>query len=482
MDVITNNGYELKNLAKINIILGKNGSGKSNLLRDIDHSGTLGKNENLGKIKYITPERGGSLKYEPGIETQIVQNALWLSNTRRKNREESFKQQTVAQFRNLETTVLREIEKERRGDSTYSFDSYISEINSLLENIEIRREGSTFNIYNKVGDRLGPEIISSGESELISLAIEVNVFAKEALPGKTNILCFDEPDVHLHPDSQIKLMNLLKTISSREEIVIFIATHSTAFLNTLTEEKEARIAFKQSGEENLEFKEVSEEYQKILPVFGAHPLTNVFNSSPILLVEGEDEERIWQQVVRTSEGKIRLYPCSTNSISEMNKYELTVDDIASAIYDDPKAYSLRDKDDKEGKLANKGILERFRLECRTSENLILTDEVLAEIGIDWKTLELKMNNWLDDESNNSHPKYIDVESFRNVGYDRKKHNLKSIRMLLVGYFMNNNKPWEVLVGQTIGKINWRNYNKSNEENTLGNFLGKEFIDKVLKNN
>src|SRR5215471_12790239 len=93
----------LINLHRFTILLGKNGSGKSTLLRSLDR--------NDSAIKYITPERGGTLKYEPNIDNNIQQNPTWLSETRRRNRYESFRQQSAAQFRNLEILFLRELER-----------------------------------------------------------------------------------------------------------------------------------------------------------------------------------------------------------------------------------------------------------------------------------------------------------------------------------------------------------------------------------
>jgi ABC-type cobalamin/Fe3+-siderophores transport system ATPase subunit len=57
---------------RFTIILGKNGSGKSTLLRSLDR--------NDPAVKYITPERGGTLKYEPSIDNNIQQNINWLSD------------------------------------------------------------------------------------------------------------------------------------------------------------------------------------------------------------------------------------------------------------------------------------------------------------------------------------------------------------------------------------------------------------------
>lgn len=338
-------GYQLKNIGKINIVLGKNGCGKSTLLKQLSRN----IDTNLyGKIKYITPERGGNLVYEPNIDHNISTNVSWLNDTRYVNRLENFRQQSVAQFRNLELLFHREVEvsKELRSDFNYTFDLYFNKLNKLLDNIEVKRSGSIFKIYKKGTDQeLNPNEISSGESELISLGIECLVFEKECNKEKQNILFLDEPDVHLHPDLQARLCNFIRELVSNKNAIIFLATHSTAILGALEDFEGTHIEFMIAGQKELNFKKISDEYRKILPIFGAHPLSNLFNQSPILLVEGEDDERIWQQAIRTSNKKLKLYPCSTDGISNMPAYEQDVEQIIMAVYDDASAFSLRDKDE-----------------------------------------------------------------------------------------------------------------------------------------
>jgi len=55
------------------------------------------------------------------------------------------------------------------------------------------------------------------------------------------------------------------------------------------------------GDTDLQFAPIDDGLRKVLPVFGAHPLSNIFNQAPVLLLEGDDDERIWQQAVRSSQ-------------------------------------------------------------------------------------------------------------------------------------------------------------------------------------
>lgn len=472
MDLDFNN-YSLKNIGKINVLLGKNGSGKSILLRNLDQFDFM--NEAQISTKYITPERGGTLTHEPNLERNINRNENWLPNQLRNNQYQQFRQQSVLQFRKLETLVLREIEsnKDLRQDLTYSFDTIIDSINKLLENIYLVREGEDFEIYlKKEDDKLSEQQISSGESEIISLAIESLVFQKEAKEGVDNYLLLDEPDVHLHPDLQSKFASFLVKTFSDEPVTVIIATHSTALLNSLKLSDDLKVGFIEASQGEVEFEAVNKIYKSVLPIFGAHPLSNVFNDSPIFLIEGEDDLRIWQQAIRTSQGEINIYPCSVDGTGSMNNYEKASRKILKAVYDSAIGYSLRDKDEADNiDIEDFGCIKRFRLSCRAAENLLLTDEVLERLNISWNEVKENIKEWIDQ--NKDHPHFEVMSEFQKKEFPRKQADLKEVRNDLMG-IIGSNKPWEVAVGQTIGE---RNFN--NSDHSITNFLGTNLVNTLL---
>ncbi|WKD48356.1 ATP-dependent nuclease [Microbulbifer spongiae] len=475
MDLINKNGYSLKKLNKINVVLGKNGCGKSTALKKVQQA--LESGEEVKNSKYITPERGGALKYDPSIEQNTVNNPYWLSGELRRNQFSQFKQQTVLQFRNLELLSLREIEQNPkiRDNHEYTFQSIVDAINTLLDNIEIRREGSDFNIYNQADNsKIEPDAISSGESELIALGIECLVFAKESVDGEENILFLDEPDAHLHPDLQVRLAMFLRELVEENNFKVVMATHSTSFLAAFESYPGVSIEFILPNQTEIDFKVVSETYRRILPIFGAHPLSNLFNESPILLVEGEDDERIWQQAIRTSKGSLKIYPCAVDSIDQLNKYETQVSRIINSIYDSAKAFSLRDRDDGEEDINDTPPVVRMRLSCRAAENLLLADESLAKLEIDWETLKSKIEVWISNNDHHSHHQVM--ATFRDEGYDRKMFNLKKIRNDLMG-IIESNKPWEVVVGQAIAITE---YIDNPAPNSIQDYLGNKLVCAILK--
>lgn len=483
LDTIENvEGYTLRNLGKTNIVLGKNGCGKSTMLRKTEQ-GLSARTEAFGKTKYITPERGGTLIYQAGVEDNLFRDINWLPNERRKNQAATFRQQSVAQYRTLERVVLRQVEsdyKKRKNvvDSSYpyveTFDSYISKINGLLDNIQLKSaEGNAafaFALKNSEKN-LTAEDISSGESELISLAIESLIFSKELTEGRVNVLFLDEPDVHLHPDLQVRFMRFLHELVTKSEIDfrVIIATHSTAILGALESFEDVRLAFMTFGEKVVQFSSITAQYQMVLPVFGAHPLSNVFNQTPLFLVEGEDDERVWQFAVRSSNGSLRLYPVAVDGKENLSPLEKISQNIISAVYDNARAFSLRDRDDDAGPLEDLQHLVRMRLDCRNAENLLLSDEVLSSLGVTWTQLEQQIEAWLLINSDHSH--FTVMSEFKDKGFPRKDHDIKEIRNDIMG-LIGSNMPWEKAVGRTIGELTCYPVPRTCGNNSIFNYLGK----------
>jgi energy-coupling factor transporter ATP-binding protein EcfA2 len=475
-DLTNIGGYTLKNLGQFSVILGKNGCGKSSLLKALD--GTLRGQNGFGRIRYISPERGGFLVYEAGIDQAINNDPNWIANNRRSNQSSNFRQQSGVLFRRLELKVLREIEQTHQlpNYKYLTFESTINLLNSLLDGVYIKRETeSGFKILEKdTGNPVEASSISSGEAELVSLGIEILVFVSEAEATSRNILFIDEPDVHLHPDLQHRLAKFILESCFGKNVSIVMATHSTALLAGLAQSEDCQVAFMKRKTIALNFQNVSEIERKILPIFGAHPLSNVFNESPILLIEGEDEERVWQQAVRSSGGEIKLFPCVVDSVDQLSSYEQEVNKIASAIYEFPKAFSLRDRDDTTDAIQDSGIVVRMRLDCRAAENLLLSDDVLNLAGTNWQQLRSAIENWL--LTSTTHKYYENVRKFCESEFDRKSFDLKEIRNILVGLF--SSKPWEVLVGQAIANLK-RNPHPT-ENDSLRDYLGQKLCSKLLE--
>ena len=468
------NGYCLAGLGSINVILGKNGCGKSYALRNIEEA--LRARAGTGTVRYLSPERAGELVYTPEVERRMTSNRAWLGNARRKNQVGNFRQQSASQFRRLELLMLREIEQkpEVREDSSYTFDVTVDRLNSLLDRVYLGRGDSSFEVHDRETDNVvEADSLSSGESELISLGIECLAFDQECSPDQDNFLLIDEPDVHLHPDLQARFATFLIDLVEAGDFKILLATHSTALVSALGHRDQARLTFMKYKDTDLAFSPITATHRRILPVFGAHPLSNVFNEKPILLVEGDDDVRIWQQVVRSSEGRVALYPVPVVEDAPLAQFEKQVAEILEAVYDDATGYSLRDRDDGPEEIDDVPPVRRFRLACRCAENLLLTDQILQLAGTTWEQMQLAVVRWLDTSTDHVH--YSAMRAFADGGFDRKLADVKEIRNDLLG-LMGTNKPWETLVGQAIAGLSDLG---DGGDGTLQRFLGQRVCEQLL---
>lgn len=66
-------------------------------------------------------------------------------------------------------------------------------------------------------------------------------------------------------------------------------------------------------------------------------------------------------------------------------------------------------------------------------------------------------------------------AFRNAGWNRKSHQLKQIRLLLVDW-AGSNKPWEVIVGRAIASLTAAS---TRNDHSLKDYLGQKLLREVL---
>ena len=448
--------------AKYIVLLGKNGAGKSTKLRHLDSRKSLNTN-------YISPERGGTLKYSPNVVNNIANNAAWLEDTRRNNRFDQFREQSAAQFRSLEMLVLREIEQQKikRDDHEYTFDKILSRINSLLPAIKLVRSDKGFSITSKTDQPIGEDKISSGESELIALAIETLVFSRSE--KKNKVLLLDEPDVHLHPDLQHKFISFIESVAQESDMRVVIATHSTAIIGSFSQGADLAIVLisHKEQEEYKSFKR-SRVCDEILPIFGAHPLSSVFNLSPVVLVEGEDDRRVLDQAIRSSKGRLRFSPCVVGSVSELGEWESWLNQFLPVLYDKPKGFSLRDLDDStQSAIDDIGVVIRIRLNCYAIENLLLTDECLELHNFTEASFREALGKWAAQFPSHKFREAM-KELIKNFE-KRRTMKIKDIRNIIVA-ILESNKPWEVIVGQLLAASL---ESKASGDDSINIYLGRK---------
>ena len=160
----------------------------------------------------------------------------------------------------------------------------------------------------------------------------------------------------------------------------------------------------------------------------------------------------------------------------MTRYEQDVNQIIKSVYDDAKAFSLRDKDDGGDQIDDLGTVKRFKLGCRAAENLLLSEEVLSCLDLTWDELMHRIDAWISSSA--SHPHFGMMLAFKNGGYDRKNFDLKEIRNDLM-HIIGKPLAWEIAIGKTIGKLISDGKNADSNSNSIFEYLGTKFISAIF---
>ncbi len=264
--------------------------------RNFEVSGTLHNHANLGNIISITPTGGG-----------ILANLLiWknLSPSNGKNKK----------FQKLKTAF----ESITNG---YSFDVFMSESHSY---------GLSFIKAN--GEPLGAENCGMGLQDILIMLFFI-------VSDDSNVLLIDEPENHIHPDWQRRLLDFIYKESDKR---YFIATHSNVFLNATYVDK---IYFAQNNEE-ISLNEITSK-AIVLENLG-YAVTDNLVSDLIILTEGPSDIPVLEEFLLKYDvlGKhnIKFWPLGGDI---MLKTDLTVfsqtHKILALIDLDPGSSAIRQK-------------------------------------------------------------------------------------------------------------------------------------------
>lgn len=190
------------------------------------------------------------------------------------------------------------------------------------------------------------------------------------------------------------------------------------------------------------------------PLFGA----------PLLLVEGDDDYRIWSQVPRHHCVNIAVIP--TNG-EEIREYQRLLEQIFGSLLPSergPVGYALLDGD-KSVPTPNPSNTQHFvrfiGLGCHEAENLYLSDEVLDEFDLTWDAAKAKIVSGAADFGLKE-ALLLSAET-----WDRKTSDIKDVIEQLSLILDPKSVHWTMRVGRVIGR--------ARPEGQLAEMLGEALI-------
>jgi predicted ATPase len=463
------NQWELKELNEITILFGKNGSGKSKLLRTL-------RDTEQSIYHYTSPERAGDITHDVGI-SQGELNAPSRAGRRQQNLSTTYRQEAVSRIQAL--LIKIGYLAGRKKACPINFQDIENFLQILLPDFQfnITEQNPPYEFKRVHNDEQVSSVntLSSGEAEILTLALDLlTICAMWELDKQINrVLLIDEPDTHLHPDLQQHLGHFLVQLLDKYKVQMIVASHSTTLLSALGYhggEKTSVIYLNNSINEQKAIK-FEKTLQELSTCLGGHALMGPLFGAPLLLVEGDDDNKIWSHVPRYHKVKLAVIPC--NGADEVKNYQKTLEKIFASLRTDQTeavGFALLDGDqalptaDANNPQAN---IKYIKLACRESENLFLTDEVLTSLDLsDWGAAKIKIKA----ESINYGAKKTQLDQ---CGlWDRKSSDIKEVILQLSQILSPKNVPWTQRVARCIGD--------KKPEGQLADFLGIDLIESIWK--
>jgi len=437
--------WTLRNLTAVTVLFGKNGSGKSVLLRkwrDVDPS----------SVHYVVPERTGEMDFQPGY-LQEESDGARRRNSAVRNFVTDYRRRIVGRIQSYFLT-----RGNTRGETRPPGDPAEIErlMASLLPDFELSLLADfppyTLTRVDGAERVTGIDQLSSGEAQLVTLGLDILTIASlwEIQGTAQRILLIDEPDAHLHPDLLARLADFVLQVATRFGLQVVIATHSTGFLSALGQfgGRDTSVIYLDRRSTELRARPFDAIAKETAACLGGHALLGPLLGAPLLLVEGDDDYRIWSQVPRHHVTTFAVIP--TNG-DEIKKYQRTLEVILGSLRDAqarPLGYALLDGDKAvpESSGSNPQQFVAFvGMKCREAENLYLTAEVLQSLGTGW----LEAARRVEQESGRFGSKAsVLAEASR---WDRRHGDLKAVMNEVATILDPKGLLWTQRVGTALGR-------------------------------
>lgn len=371
---------KLSFLPHLNLVSGENGTGKTNLLRQIKTQLNLASLDEPGKpinILAISPKRNSERKNLQTVINQFKQQNRGLDNFILERLGAQINDNTFENYPSLGDLFYLSFDKKMRGGKIPApeyMNQVVEEFNkvvkSVFDNYEIV---ATWDSKNGIPDiklkkntnrEIPLEFLSLGEQEVLSLVL--NIFSSKDL---VDVFLIDEPEVHLNWNLEERLFDFFKDFCVKNNKQMIVATHS-------------RIIFKESFLKVTKFlyweenkvkvtTNLSPDHKKKLAGEAIDIIRLRDFSKPTFFIEDEAQKRVLEEF-STQLGKEISVSIAGNCSNVRSIYKLSINDGGWL-----NAFFLEDGDNSENPYPNKPNFIHLDKYC--IENYFLDSDIISSL-------------------------------------------------------------------------------------------------------
>jgi len=452
--------WHLASLLPFTVLFGKNGSGKSLLLRKW-------RDASVSAAHYVVPERMGAIGFQANyLPAQLSPQG----------RKDTSDRNSSGEYRTFVIARIQAYFQARGATRAGQLPGNVEDLEQLLAilnpDFEIKLDSANppFRLNRPREETLitNVEELSSGEAQMLTVGLDIVTIAAIWDLQKTDkrLLLIDEPDAHIHPDLQVRFADFLVQVADKYNLQVVIATHSTTLLAAIGQFAGTRgsIVYLDRTKTDFSARPFTAELKDIAACLGGHALMGPLFGFPLLLVEGDDDYRIWSQVPRHHLTSFSVIACNGD---EIRRYQRSLEQIFQSLREPgngPAGYALLDGDKplpQPSATTPQNHVEYLRLNCRESENLFLTNEVLQQLGFEWGQAAATISASSARHCNKG-PRLAVA-----ANWDRQQEDIKDVIAEVSLALDSKNVHWTQRVGVAIGQ--------RRPTGQLADFLGQPVI-------
>ena len=168
--------------------------------------------------------------------------------------------------------------------------------------------------------------LSAGQKSILHLIFEA--YGQGELKG--GLIIIDEPEIHLHYQFQSEYLKILEELADKQGIQCILVTHSEGFISNKTIEHVKRFSLDEERNSVAYAPEITEDQKGLIKILNNTQAARVLFLNKVLLVEGQDDEYFFRDVVK------RLQPEFSQNINIKRSIALdNVQKIADALEIEP---------------------------------------------------------------------------------------------------------------------------------------------------
>jgi len=164
--------------------------------------------------------------------------------------------------------------------------------------------------------------LGSGEKEILHI-----IFSLIVLASKNSLVIIDEPELHIHPPMQKRILEFFQKLAFEKNIQLILITHSPTFINYEVMSSITRFYINEEGSTSFKKLENTDNYKKTITLINIYHNEKMFFADKIILVEGIGDRVFWETLIQREQLQETIEVLDVGGKHNFEEYQKILNDM-----------------------------------------------------------------------------------------------------------------------------------------------------------